>query len=344
MDLEDNEKAIMDSLKVYRKISRVPYKILDAPGLVDDFYLSVVDWSDKNHLAVSLLQSVWLWSGDTGNVLKFCEKKDPGSEYTSIKWAPKGELLAVGDNDGKLELLDFETKKKIREFEGHLDRIDCISWNGTNMISTGGRDHMIYTRDLRSPENYIIRFEGHRDEVCGLKWSPNGQQLASGGNDNRVFIWSMKKEEPETKLSQHTSAVKAIAWSPHQQGLLLTGGGYTDRTIKVWNTLSFNLIDCVETESQVCNMLFSKNSNEIVSTHGHYGNQIIVWKYPDLLKLSVIDSNQGHTERVLYLADSPDGENIVTGASDETLKFWNLFPARQKKNNSYLFPSFSDLR
>ena len=34
----------------------------------------------------------------------------------------------------------------------------------------------------------------------------------------------------------------------------------------------------------------------------------------------------GHTMRVLYLAMSPDGENIVTGAGDETLRFWKVFP------------------
>lgn len=175
MDLEENEKNIMDGLKMYRKISRIPYKILDAPGLVDDFYLSVVDWSVKNQLAVSLLQSVWLWSGDSGNVLKFCEKKEAGCEYTSIQWEPKGKILAVGDNDGRLEILDLETRKRIKEYEGHLDRIDCISWNNSNILSTGGRDHMIYTRDLRMPDNFVLRFEGHRDEVCGLKWSGNGQ-------------------------------------------------------------------------------------------------------------------------------------------------------------------------
>ena len=32
----------------------------------------------------------------------------------------------------------------------------------------------------------------------------------------------------------------------------------------------------------------------------------------------------GHTYRVLYLAMSPDGQTIVTGAGDETLRFWNL--------------------
>jgi cell division cycle 20-like protein 1 (cofactor of APC complex) len=33
----------------------------------------------------------------------------------------------------------------------------------------------------------------------------------------------------------------------------------------------------------------------------------------------------GHTFRVLYLAMSPDGQTIVTGAGDETLRFWNAF-------------------
>ena len=33
----------------------------------------------------------------------------------------------------------------------------------------------------------------------------------------------------------------------------------------------------------------------------------------------------GHSYRVLYLAMSPDGESIVTGAGDETLRFWNVF-------------------
>jgi len=36
----------------------------------------------------------------------------------------------------------------------------------------------------------------------------------------------------------------------------------------------------------------------------------------------------GHTFRVLYLAMSPDGTTIVTGAGDETLRFWNVFPSR----------------
>lgn len=42
----------------------------------------------------------------------------------------------------------------------------------------------------------------------------------------------------------------------------------------------------------------------------------------------MVASLTGHTHRVLYLAMSPDGETIVTGAGDETLRFWNSFPKR----------------
>ena len=73
----------------------------------------------------------------------------------------------------------------------------------------------------------------------------------------------------------------------------------------------------------MCNLLFSKNNNEIVSTHGYSDNAIVVWKYPSMKKVTTLT---GHSYRVLYLAMSPDGENIVTGAGDETLRFWKVFP------------------
>ena len=70
--------------------------------------------------------------------------------------------------------------------------------------------------------------------------------------------------------------------------------------------------------------MFSKSTNEIVSTHGYSLNQIIVWKYPSLEKVTTLT---GHTSRVLFLAMNPSGQTIVTGAGDETLRFWNVFPS-----------------
>lgn len=70
--------------------------------------------------------------------------------------------------------------------------------------------------------------------------------------------------------------------------------------------------------------MFSKTLNEIVSTHGYSFNEINIWRYPKMDKVSTL---LGHTMRVLYLTMSPDGSTIVTGAGDETLRFWNVFPS-----------------
>lgn len=130
-------------------------------------------------------------------------------------------------------------------------------------------------------------------------------QLASGGNDNKLLVWSVHKiDYPQHKFKSHTAAVKALTWSPHQHGLLVSGGGTADRCIKFWNTLTGHEIRSLDTGSQVCNLTFSKNVNELVSTHGfsqnqEIQNQIILWQYPKMKKMATLT---GHTYRVLYLA------------------------------------------
>ncbi len=138
------------------------------------------------------------------------------------------------------------------------------------------------------------------------------------------------------KFYDHDAAVKAVAWSPHQHGLLVSGGGTADRTIRFRNTLTGMTTKVVEAGSQVCSLMFSKVSNELISTHGYQLNEINLWKVPSMTKVATLT---GHTSRVLYLAMSADGTTIVTGAGDETLRFWNLFPSRvdsPRKNSGFL--------
>ncbi len=77
------------------------------------------------------------------------------------------------------------------------------------------------------------------------------------------------------------------------------------------NTISHNTVNAVDTGSQVCNLAWSANVNELVSSHGYSQNAIVVWRYPNLCKVATLT---GHLSRVLYLSLSPDGKTIVTGA------------------------------
>lgn len=194
--------------------------------------------------------------------------------------------------------------------------------------------------DIRSP-NIIIKHKGHRQEVSGLKWSFDGNYLASGGNDNKLCVWSLSNPNPIMKSDAHKAAVKALAWSPHQKNVLASGGGTADKTIRFWNMKTMENTSSTDTGSQVCNLVFSKNSNELISTHGFSLNHINLWNLNNMK--NNIATLSGHQMRVLYLAISPDGENIVTGAGDETLRFWNVFPKR-KSYSDFSSLNFSNIQ
>ena len=335
-----------------RKISIKPYKELPAPNIIDDFYLNLLDWSQKNQIAVGCSSSVVLWNNnktqsDTLFTYDNGEENDLENNdfkyVSSLIWSEDGDRLAVGNSEGLVEIYDVNKKELISSFKGHSSRVGVVSWN-RNLISSGSKDFSIITRDIRckdSDENIVKKYLGHQQEVCGLKWSFDGSQLASGGNDNFLMVWSLHSNKPLMENKDHLAAVKAIAWSPHQHNILASGGGTADRTIRFWNTTNFKQILKVDTGSQVCNLVFSKSTNEIVSTHGYSLNQINVWKFPSMQKIKTLT---GHSFRVLYLSLSPDGQSIVTGAGDKTLKFWNIFPPFKNNCNSKLFPSNQDFR
>ncbi|GLJ40960.1 hypothetical protein SUGI_0847770 [Cryptomeria japonica] len=310
-----------------RKITRSPYKVLDAPALQDDFYLNLVDWSSNNVLAVGLGTCVYLWSACTSKVTKLCDLGTTDG-VCSVAWTPQGTYLAVGTNNGEIQIWDAARCKKVRTMGGHLTRAGALAWS-SHILSSGSRDRNILHRDIRVQDDYVRKLVGHKSEVCGLKWSFDDRELASGGNDNQLLVWNQQSAQPLLRFSEHTAAVKAITWSPHQHGILASGGGTADRCIRFWNTATNTRLNCVDTGSQVCNLVWCKNVNELVSTHGYSQNQIMVWRYPTMTKLATLT---GHTLRVLYLAISPDGQTIVTGAGDETLRFWNIFPSPKSQS------------
>ncbi|KAK7387396.1 hypothetical protein VNO78_28164 [Psophocarpus tetragonolobus] len=305
-----------------RKVPKTPHKVLDAPSLQDDFYLNLVDWSSQNVLAVGLGTCVYLWSASNSKVTKLCDL-GPYDGVCSLQWTREGSFISIGTNLGQVQIWDGTQCKKVRTMGGHQTRTGVLSWN-SRILASGSRDRNILQHDMRVSSDFVSKLVGHKSEVCGLKWSCDDRELASGGNDNQLLVWNQHSQQPVLRLTEHTAAVKAIAWSPHQNSLLVSGGGTADRCIRFWNTTNGHQLNCVDTGSQVCNLAWSKNVNELVSTHGYSQNQIMVWKYPSLGKVATLT---GHSMRVLYLAMSPDGQTIVTGAGDETLRFWNVFPS-----------------
>jgi len=313
-----------------RHIAQAPERILDAPGMVDDYYLNLLDWSSRNILAVALGGSLYLWNAESGDIQKLMDCAQPDNYITSLSWVEDGSYLALGTNYNDVQLWDINRGKQVRTMKGHAARVSSLSWN-SYILSSGGKDGMILNHDVRVAKHHISTLHGHQDfEVCGLKWSPDGTQLASGGNDNVLNIWDKNQamtsgptvSTPRFAIREHTAAVKALAWCPWQNHLLASGGGTSDRKIMFWNTATGSMLNHIDTGSQVCSIVWSKNERELVSSHGFSQNQLCVWKYPSLAKVAELT---GHQSRVLHLAQSPDGATVCSGAGDETLRFWKIF-------------------
>jgi cell division cycle protein 20 (cofactor of APC complex) len=308
-----------------------PERILDAPNLIDDYYMNLLDWGTTNILAISLSNSVYLWNGNTYESNSLTSAND---NICSVSWMNSGTCLALGMTDGSIELWDTIKHHQIRSMTGHLGRVCALSWNGY-ILSSGSKDSNIINHDVRIRDHNINTMIGHTQEVCNLKWSSDGVNLASGGNDNLLNIWDINNSSYQKyKFTDHEAAVKAISWSNWQKNILASGGGSKDKTIKFWNTDTGNLLSSHSVGSQVCALLWDKHEKGLISSHGYSKNQICLWKYPNMIKSNELN---GHMSRVLYLSSSPDGNYIVSGSGDETLRFWKIHEGNRRNDSEYDF-------
>ena len=83
-----------------------------------------------------------------------------------------------------------------------------------------------------------MRYKAHNQEICGLKISPDGQMIASGGNDNKLFLFSLKTMNKMMVWDDHKAAVKAIGFNPRHP-TIASGGGTADRKLRIFSLQTF---------------------------------------------------------------------------------------------------------
>lgn len=152
--------------------------------------------------------------------------------------------LAIGNTFGQIKIFDLVKKAKVTQFDGHSGRVGSLSWN-SGLLASGSRDGTVATWDIR--DGLVNHYKAHNQEICGLKWSPEGNYIASGGNDNKLTIYSAKKAGEMVKFHEHRAAVKAIGWCPSNPSLIASGGGTADRNIRFFSTQTLKQNHCIDT-------------------------------------------------------------------------------------------------
>ncbi|KAH8647235.1 WD40-repeat-containing domain protein [Xylariales sp. PMI_506] len=206
-----NQNHPMERPKEVRMLPTAPFKVLDAPGLRDDFYCSVMAYSSTcNTVVVALGNLLYSWSETTGVSLLNGGVKD-GSWLTSVGFSSnegKKSILAFGRSNGTISLLSLFDSMLPRFEAQHHHPVACLSWcpipttrSSVNPFNPG---ETIKAEDLLVGEEtgdvyyysevarhnwpgaltLLARIKVHSQQICGLAWSNDGELFATGGNDN----------------------------------------------------------------------------------------------------------------------------------------------------------------
>jgi len=90
-----SQQLLLAPRRSSRNVSKWPYRILEAPGLADDFYLNLVDW-DINGVAFGLVSCVYVYDCEGGDSRKVCDLGD--DLVTSVRWLNKVNNPSLAPN------------------------------------------------------------------------------------------------------------------------------------------------------------------------------------------------------------------------------------------------------
>jgi hypothetical protein len=148
-DLGNTKHPFKRNMKI-RKIAESPAKVLDAPGIQDDFYTHTLEVSSKGILFISLKNTVYSFNLTNNKTQKI--KTSFTNSPSSIKISPSGSKVAIGDIRGNLNLIDIEKNCYLYKKKVHQGRLGNIDFLNPKVLTTAGKDSRLNIIDLREKQ------------------------------------------------------------------------------------------------------------------------------------------------------------------------------------------------
>jgi WD40 repeat protein len=177
-----------------------------------------------------------------------------------------------------------------------------------------------YLKRLCHLELRTIR--GHTDLVVTVAYCPDGDHVASGGQDGTVRIWNRETGREVRALANHFQGVSSIAFSP--DGRILASGtvdfvNYEPGEVKLWDWRTGQELLTLKADERVLDVAFSPGGKARLATANGNGN-VNVWEIEDTqggVTVSKEPLTLSHSDSVESISFSPDGRYLAcaTGIS-----------------------------
>ena len=173
-----------------------------------------------------------------------------------------------------------------------------------------------------------ILFKGHEAWVTCVSISPNGEWIASGSKDGAIKLWNPLTGTCLRTFKGYKDCIVSLSFSSNSQLIAVC---YRDGTVELWNT---NVHGWFENR-RARTWINKKDRKPFYSNHcirfSPDGTKIAV---SDNLKktVQILDTKRGrcslelagHSSIVSSLAFFPDGNHLISGSYDGSIKIWKL--------------------
>ncbi|KAH8808079.1 WD repeat-containing protein-like protein [Xylogone sp. PMI_703] len=199
--------------------------VMELSGHTGEVFTAKFD-PNGNYLASgSMDRSIMLWRtyGDCENYGTLAGHK---GAVLDLHWSRDSRVLFSASADMHLASWDLETGIRIRRHVGHEEVINCmdISRRGEEILISGSDDGY---RHLGSPD---------KSGLTAVALAEAGNELYSGGIDNDIKVWDMRRKAVVYSMLGHTDTISSLRVSPDSQTLLSNS---MDSTVRTWDIRPF---------------------------------------------------------------------------------------------------------
>jgi WD40 repeat protein len=166
---------------------------------------------------------------------------------------------------------------------------------------------------------YTTRTTHKINSVC---WSPDGQFLASGGDDKTVqffLLQFLNKPTLEWKLQRHDAIVWSVAYSC--DGRWLASGSF-DQSVQIWDVQSGECVRVLKGHTSPISTIMFHPWQLLIATAG---SEVKIWSLETGQCQQTLND---HHSLVVGMAFAPDGTTLVAGGDNGTLQRWDLATAQ----------------
>lgn len=229
------------------------------------------------------------------------------SPAVAVQWADDSRTLATAAADGTLWL---RRTTALRVLPCTPGPVHAIAWLPDGSLAVAGEDGRVRSFDGNGNQNRLL--EGAAGVLFSLAARPDGQQIAAGSANRKIYLWSPGGEL--IRQIETPAAVRALAFSQDNQRLLAGGD---DGHLRVFHTQDGKLLDDFTDAAPISAVAIAPDNKTLYSASG---SSVKEWLHASAQAVRTLG---GHGAQVYAVAFAPQGTLAASASADQTIRIWD---------------------